>query len=297
MMDDLDHLKSVLDGATPQPDSARKTAHLALAQRNFEALQTPKPQIFARLRQILSSRIVGTFATYGAVCIGALFIVMPETHVAPQPQPAIAETLAPRVVVDTANDLFADRSMAEAPAELAATSLGQSMPVAVKTPLLEQISGLFVAPSVSSIPSPWDGGVWLVFVATNGEGTVTFNSNMTARMLGATADRAGNFALDRALQVFAVSPPAFDGAAVSVGLFVDQAGKEQPVMLGSPATDASAVRFAAAVAGFTQIALHQEPLGVWNMADAIALAKANLGADMDGLRASIVTQMRLIAAQ
>jgi Ca-activated chloride channel family protein len=39
MTDDLDDLKSLLDAATPRPDAARRAENLALAQRNFDALQ------------------------------------------------------------------------------------------------------------------------------------------------------------------------------------------------------------------------------------------------------------------
>jgi Ca-activated chloride channel family protein len=39
MTDDLDDLKSLLDAATPRPDAARRAEDLALAQRNFDALQ------------------------------------------------------------------------------------------------------------------------------------------------------------------------------------------------------------------------------------------------------------------
>jgi len=39
MSDDLDDLKAMMADATPRPDAARRAAHLALAQENFDALQ------------------------------------------------------------------------------------------------------------------------------------------------------------------------------------------------------------------------------------------------------------------
>ncbi len=39
MIDDLDHMKSLMDVATPKPDATRRAANMALAQSRFSALQ------------------------------------------------------------------------------------------------------------------------------------------------------------------------------------------------------------------------------------------------------------------
>ena len=44
MTDDLDDLKAAMKAATPAPDAAKKAAHLALAQKNFEDLQGSRNQ-------------------------------------------------------------------------------------------------------------------------------------------------------------------------------------------------------------------------------------------------------------
>ncbi|WP_424985509.1 vWA domain-containing protein [Microbulbifer sp. S227A] len=43
MSDDLDDLGAAMRAATPEPDAATKAAHLALARKNFEALQGSRP--------------------------------------------------------------------------------------------------------------------------------------------------------------------------------------------------------------------------------------------------------------
>ena len=45
MTDDLDDLKAAIKAATPAPDAAKKAAHLALAQKNFEDLQGSRNQV------------------------------------------------------------------------------------------------------------------------------------------------------------------------------------------------------------------------------------------------------------
>jgi Ca-activated chloride channel family protein len=90
MSDDLDDLNSVLNAATPAPDPAKKAAHLALAQKNFEALQGSRPD--ARLtsdrpkRGLFSgvTNMFSTMSTKGALTATTALAAVGLIMIAPQ---------------------------------------------------------------------------------------------------------------------------------------------------------------------------------------------------------------------
>ena len=93
MTDDLDDLKAAMRAATPEPDTDKKAAHLALAQKNFAALQEsrdgarqtsdrPKTGLFrgvANMFSIMSTRGALTAST-ALVTLGLVAVVpvMPD---------------------------------------------------------------------------------------------------------------------------------------------------------------------------------------------------------------------------
>ncbi len=110
MTDDLDDLKQAMTAATPAPDKARKAEHLALARKNFAALQETRAQarptskrpakgLFRGVKDMvttsLSSRGLMT-ATTALVAIG-LVAVVPDWQAGREmlrPAPMVEQTVA-----------------------------------------------------------------------------------------------------------------------------------------------------------------------------------------------------------
>jgi len=90
MSDDLDDLKSALNAATPTPDPAKKAANLALAQKNFTALQgsrngarptvdAPKRGWFTGVANMFSTMSTkGVLTATTALAAVGLIVIMPD---------------------------------------------------------------------------------------------------------------------------------------------------------------------------------------------------------------------------
>ncbi|SEW30770.1 Ca-activated chloride channel family protein [Cognatiyoonia koreensis] len=90
MSDDLDDLKSAMNAATPAPDASRRAANLALAQKNFEALQgtpeaaRPNPVaapsgLWTGLKDMLNSLTTRGALTATTALVACGFLFLTET--------------------------------------------------------------------------------------------------------------------------------------------------------------------------------------------------------------------------
>ncbi len=86
MTDDLNHLKSLMDDATPQPDPTQRAADIRLAQNNFAALQKMHATadvkasngLWTRMKSLLQGAPSKGIATASvAVIAGGLLMVAP----------------------------------------------------------------------------------------------------------------------------------------------------------------------------------------------------------------------------
>lgn len=113
MSDDLDDLKAALDRATPAPDSARKAAHLALAQENFEQLQgsaqparptsiRPKWGLWTGAKEMLNTLTSrgGLTATTALVAVGFVFLTPLGEDLLPPPAPRLSPDPTEAVVLE-----------------------------------------------------------------------------------------------------------------------------------------------------------------------------------------------------
>ena len=99
MSDDLDDLKSALNAATPTPDPAKKAANLALAQKNFAALQgsrdgsrptsdRPNRGLFRGVANMLSTiSTKGALTATTALAAFGLIVFVPDWQQSPQISP------------------------------------------------------------------------------------------------------------------------------------------------------------------------------------------------------------------
>jgi len=293
-MDDLDQLKSALDRATPQPDPAAKAAHLALAMQNFERMKPAEISWFERLRARMTLRSGGAVAGSLTVCIGALLLVLPQTPDAPEmPQsPALLQT---------ADDLFAESSMADAAEITGMAPLGRTMAgaVPVDAPLTGQLDMLFNSRSVMSIQAPWSSDTWLVFVSTSPSGNtgISFDETVLAKPVNLGGASGLSAQISSNLLVFEVNTAGVDLISEPIGDVLFEGDDSQPIQLDRPGQDMELVQFAAAVIGFSQATQGQTELGDWGMTDAITFAAEHLGTDPSGQRTAILAQMRAIAGQ
>ena len=95
MNDDLEDLKSALNAATPTPDPAKKTAHLALAQKNFAAFQEsrteprltsdrPRRGLFTGVAKMLTTMTTkGALTATTALAAVGLIMIAPQWLQAP----------------------------------------------------------------------------------------------------------------------------------------------------------------------------------------------------------------------
>ncbi len=115
MSDDLDDLKAAMRAAMPTPDVARKAEDIALAQKNFAALQEsrdaarqtserPKPGLIRGvMNMIMRMNTRGALTATTALVALGLVVVVPDWQNAPRltgPQPVVLES----------DDALADRS-------------------------------------------------------------------------------------------------------------------------------------------------------------------------------------------
>ncbi|MGC1504966.1 MAG: von Willebrand factor type A domain-containing protein [Sulfitobacter sp.] len=137
MSDDLDNLKSLLYAATPRPDSARKSENIALAQKNFAALQgsqddarptsdRPKAGLVSGVRTLLTTLTsrAGLTASTAIVAVGLVMLSPLGEHLMPttpdaafipapsQEEPAVVlekrSPTAPATLVESAPMITAD---------------------------------------------------------------------------------------------------------------------------------------------------------------------------------------------
>ncbi|WP_317056617.1 vWA domain-containing protein [Roseovarius rhodophyticola] len=115
MSDDLDDLKAAMRAAMPTPDAARKADDIALAQKNFTALQEsrdaarqtserPKPGLIRGvMNMIMRMNTRGALTATTALVALGLVAVVPDWQTAPRlngPQPVVLES----------DDVLTDRS-------------------------------------------------------------------------------------------------------------------------------------------------------------------------------------------
>lgn len=153
MNDDLKHLKSLMDDATPKPDAARRAAHLTLAQDNFSAFQqahvatdgVPSKAIWQRATAWLQSGPAKGIITASVfVVAGSLFVVTPpntDQNSAPMKatqsaqESSVAEFAAPARMIAADDAPLASRTAATN-ARSAATSASYD---AIRTALLQGV--------------------------------------------------------------------------------------------------------------------------------------------------------------
>ncbi|PCH75185.1 MAG: hypothetical protein COC12_01525 [Rhodobacteraceae bacterium] len=109
MNDDLDDLKSAFNAATPAPDPDVRAAHLALAQKNFAALQgsrddarqtsvAPKRGLFTGVAKMFSTMPTkGALTATTALAAVGLIVILPDWSQAPipsLPKPVVVQDAA-----------------------------------------------------------------------------------------------------------------------------------------------------------------------------------------------------------
>ncbi len=168
MNDDLDDLKSALEAATPAPDPDAKAAHLALAQKNFAALQgsrdgarqtsvAPKRGLFTGVAKMFSTMSTkGALTATTALAAVGLIVILPDWSQAPIPS-----LHTPAVVQDAAqSDL---RNEVAESQEGAMNDAVQSAPVVAPESapaIVSEIAPVMAppAPLAQSAPAPVVGG-------------------------------------------------------------------------------------------------------------------------------------------
>jgi Ca-activated chloride channel homolog len=160
MSDDLDDLKSALNAATPRPDPAKKAEHLALAQKNFAALQgshdgvrptsdRPRRGLFTGVANMLSTiSTKGALTATTALAAFGLIVFVPGWL----PSPVVNPSKPPVSVSQEAGDseLRLRKEVAEAEADDAspqdygiAEARDQAAPLAetAQSPVVGAIAG------------------------------------------------------------------------------------------------------------------------------------------------------------
>jgi len=147
MNDDLEDLKSALNAATPTPDPAKKTAHLALAHKNFAAFQESRaePRLTSdRPRRGLFTGVAKMFTTMttkGALAATTALAAVGLIMIAPQwlqaPDISLPKAPLPVMQEEAKSDARLRREVAETEADDMAitentgmSGAGRSAPVA-----------------------------------------------------------------------------------------------------------------------------------------------------------------------
>ncbi|MFZ5961386.1 vWA domain-containing protein [Thalassococcus sp. BH17M4-6] len=174
MTDELDKLRAAMQAATPEPDRDAKARHLALAQKNFDALQGSRSEVrhtpestpkggglmtgVIRMFAEMTSRkaLVGTTSLVAASV--ALFVVLPVGEFSRAPTPVVATEVEESPRLRQPADPLA---MADAPSPGAVTGgiMAESMPspaprVQMKTAPQGDAATSYLAPPSPSRASP-----------------------------------------------------------------------------------------------------------------------------------------------
>ncbi len=171
MNDDLDDLKSALNAATPAPDPGQKSAHLALAQKNFAALQgsrdaarltsdAPKRGLFTGVAKMFTNFSVfsakGVLSATTALAAVGLIVFLPQWQQVPDlglprqetPERKKAEATAPKLRGDLAEMGAEADSLAIFDLEAPLPNQGRT------TARTRALAGAAPEPSVSIAPAP-----------------------------------------------------------------------------------------------------------------------------------------------
>lgn len=118
MNDDLDDLRAAMRAATPAPDAEARSAHLALAQKNFERLQEtragarpmsdrPKPGLWTGVRQMLSplTSRAGLTATTAIIAVALVTLTPVRDTLLPPDVPLLRQVPAPTPATAPGNEL------------------------------------------------------------------------------------------------------------------------------------------------------------------------------------------------
>lgn len=316
MTDDLDHLKTALQAATPKPDSARRTADIAAAQAQFAKLHdVAKPARKSLWHRWMSGGGFAAAAASTAVVVMGVFIVSqpntPPVQTKTAAEPAIAERAIERRSADFAT---AELTMA-APAGVSAgiqmddmqqplaalrLSLAQgTLPPAGTVTLdpilneigldlpLAQINALPLRAAATGVVAPWDDRLYLVLLTMDSAAPATVQPELPRFQARDTSarDLAPGMSLVTALQAVGQRPTHLRlevTSAAPVTLAISDAGID--------------ARFAVAVAGFVAVLDDPAAFGPWGFDDLIDFATVNRGDDPDGTRAEIIALMRMAQA-
>jgi Ca-activated chloride channel homolog len=165
MNDDLDDLKSALNGATPAPDPDIKAAHLALAQKNFAALQgsrddtrqtsvAPKRGLFTGVAKMFSTMSTkGALTATTALAAVGLIVILPDWSQAPipsLPKPAVVQDAAEP---DLRSEVAESVAAASDDAVLNAPVVAQENAPAI-APVMAPPAPLAQSAPTQSIPAP-----------------------------------------------------------------------------------------------------------------------------------------------
>ncbi|MGJ8621273.1 MAG: YfbK domain-containing protein [Yoonia sp.] len=290
MSDDLGHLKSLMDRATPAPDNRRRAENLKLAQANFAALSNAAPKTaqasgpLTRFARFLASK--GGVAASAAVAVCAVLLVIPQGldqspplhHVSDttggQPAPPAPEAALSDFAESSTRAITTDDAMEQAP-QAGAVPLARSaaqppdnivqrllLQGVLPPPDLVDLADLVQRfaptasppePEVALQPTPWNADTQLV---------IGMRSRSDATPLVQTATGLVVSELARGNTLGAIAPPSADA------------------------------RFIAALIGFGLL-LQNQPLGNWDYDAAIALALSNVGDDPTGARSEAITLMQI----
>lgn len=105
MTDDLNDLRQMMDKATPRPDVTRRAANIALAQKNFAALQgspdTPRPTAVAGPKGLWTGvkTMLSTITTKGGLTATTALVACGFLLMIPQGQDLLRPTSAPQITV------------------------------------------------------------------------------------------------------------------------------------------------------------------------------------------------------
>lgn len=163
MTDDLDDLKQALDAATPPPDADRRTAALAMAMKNFDALQEsgagarltsdrPGWGLIRGVKQMFANTTRGMLTATTALAALGLVAIVPVLRDAP-PAPMLTRTEAdvaapvmePAIISEEA---MSDSVMAEPMIALEAAPTAGASSGAMKRSLAAE------APMIRPVPLP-----------------------------------------------------------------------------------------------------------------------------------------------
>ncbi len=128
MTDDLDDLKSLMDAATPRPDAARRAENLALAQRNFDALQgsrdEPRPTVVTGPKGLWTGvkTMMNAMTSKGGLTATTALVACGFLVLTPQGQDLLRPPSPPQITMTEFDGALGGTVVEEAPiAELRAT--------------------------------------------------------------------------------------------------------------------------------------------------------------------------------